>query len=95
MYNGNIRYSNNNYGDYNSNSNNQQINSNGLPKGWLDVQTFCPDAPVQVEEMILTCDSPGAYYYGSSTYRNSKVCMSNDRATLQMYCKLKIMLQVV
>ena len=56
-------------------------------KGSLDVQTFCKASKIKVRKVILLCDSPGAYYYGSNTYRNSRVCMSNDKANLQLYCE--------
>jgi len=59
----------------------------GRPKGSLNVQSFCRNDPIRVSFMSLTCDSPGAYYYGSNTYRNSKVCMTNDKATVTVYCK--------
>lgn len=57
-------------------------------KGSRDVQSFCKKSIVTVSSLILTCDSPGAYYYGSSTYRNSEVCMSNDKANIKLHCKL-------
>jgi hypothetical protein len=56
-------------------------------KGTLDVQSFCRRTLVKVTRVVLLCDSPGAYYYGSNTYRNSEVCMSNDKANIAIYCK--------
>ncbi|KAL7566767.1 hypothetical protein ACA910_019364 [Epithemia clementina (nom. ined.)] len=34
--------------------------------------------------IYLTCDSPGAYYQGSSTYRNSHVCTAGDKAQVNI-----------
>jgi len=45
--------------------------------------TVCADSAVIVEELVITCDSPGAYYYGSSKYRGSATCMGGDKARLQ------------
>ncbi|GKY93458.1 hypothetical protein MPSEU_000313300 [Mayamaea pseudoterrestris] len=55
-----------------------------VTKGSLDVQSTCNANKVKVRKFILLCDSPGAYYYGSNTYRNSRVCMSNDKANIQI-----------
>jgi hypothetical protein len=56
-------------------------------KGLLDVQSFCKANTIKVKSFRLLCDSPGAYYYGSNTYRNSQVCMSNDTANLRIHCE--------
>ena len=40
-----------------------------------------------VTSVRLTCDSPGAYYYGSKTYRGSEVCIDGDKASLKVKCK--------
>jgi len=45
--------------------------------------TVCADSAVIVEELVITCDSPGAYYYGSNKYRNSATCMGGDKARLE------------
>lgn len=42
--------------------------------------TVCADAIVQVQELSILCDSPGAYYYGSGKYRNSATCLPGDKA---------------
>lgn len=46
--------------------------------------TVCADSAVVVEELLITCDSPGSYYYGSSKYRNSASCQGGDKAKLQV-----------
>jgi hypothetical protein len=61
--------------------------SSSSAKGQLVVQRACPKEFVTVQTVFLTCDSPAAYYYGSDTYRQSPVCMSSDRANLQVGCK--------
>lgn len=55
-------------------------------RGKLFYQSVChgKDDVVRVLSLALTCDSPGAYYYGSSTYRNSEVCVAGDKATLKI-----------
>jgi hypothetical protein len=52
------------------------------------VQPYCKKTLVRVTAVYLTCDSPGAYYYGSGSYRGSVVCMSNDKANIRVECKL-------
>ena len=54
--------------------------------GYLDVQPFCNRRIVEATAVYLTCDSPGAYYYGSGAYRKSEVCMSGDRVNLEVDC---------
>lgn len=46
--------------------------------------SVCADSALVVEELLITCDSPGSYYYGSSKYRNSASCQSGDKAKLQV-----------
>ena len=55
--------------------------------GLLNVQKYCRRDEVVVTSAWLTCDSPGAYYYGSKTYRGSEVCIDGDKASLKIYCK--------
>ena len=57
-------------------------------KGFKDVQTYCRNTYVRVTDLSLLCDSPGAYYYGSTTYRNSEVCVTGDKAKLYMEGRL-------
>lgn len=45
--------------------------------------TVCADSAILVEDLAITCDSPGAYYYGSSKYRDSATCMGGDKGKLQ------------
>jgi hypothetical protein len=56
-------------------------------RGSHDVEPFCRRSYIQVTRLWLTCDTPGAYYYGSNAYRNSEVCMSGDKANLEVECK--------
>ena len=65
--------------------NNQNNNDDGEINGELHVYSTCTG--VTVQSMYLTCDSPGAYYYGSGSYRNSDRCKYGDKAKLIMYCK--------
>ena len=44
--------------------------------------TVCADSSIVVEELSISCDSPGSYYYGSNKYRNSATCMGGDKAKL-------------
>jgi hypothetical protein len=47
----------------------------------------CSQEDFQVQAVFLVCDSPGAYYRGSSTYRDSTTCTYGDKAHLQLQCK--------
>ena len=50
----------------------------------------CSDRKVvQVQNVSLTCDSPGAYYYGSNTYRDSTTCTQGDKAKLLVDCEFR------
>ena len=44
----------------------------------------CADSAVIIEEMSMTCDSPGAYYDGGSNYRNSATCVGGDKGRLKL-----------
>ena len=46
--------------------------------------SVCADSAIVVEELMITCDSPGSYYYGSNKYRNSATCQGGDKAKLQV-----------
>lgn len=45
--------------------------------------SVCDESVAIVEELSLLCDSPGAYYYGSSKYRNSASCQAGDKAKVE------------
>eukprot|EP00977_Amphora_coffeiformis_P009167 scaffold2092_cov144-Amphora_coffeaeformis.AAC.8 len=77
----------------NNNDNNngqQQDPSQSYSKGLLTVEKYCRRKSVVVTSARLTCDSPGAYYYGSETYRGSEVCIGGDKAHLKLRCKQKL-----
>jgi hypothetical protein len=44
--------------------------------------SVCSDSAIVVSDIVLVCDSPGAYYYGSNKYRNSATCQAGDKARL-------------
>jgi len=44
----------------------------------------CEDTSIQVEDVSLLCDSPGAYYYGNGKYRNSQTCMLGDKGKVSI-----------
>lgn len=50
--------------------------------GLQTVARYCPKRMVEVTEVRVTCDSPGAYYYGSKTYRSSEVCIYGDKVNV-------------
>jgi len=58
--------------------------------GYKSVQPFCRRNFVKVKALWLTCNTPGAYYYGSSAYRDSEVCMKGDTANLRIECTLNL-----
>lgn len=45
----------------------------------------CADAAIDVEDVSLLCDSPGAYYYGNGKYRNNHNCMKGDKGHVSIY----------
>jgi hypothetical protein len=56
-------------------------------KKGLQLVGSCSQEDFQVQAVFLVCDSPGAYYRGSSTYRDSTTCSYGDKARLQLQCK--------
>lgn len=43
---------------------------------------ICSDSIIQIEDVSILCDSPGAYYYGSGKYRNSASCKPGDKGKI-------------
>ena len=56
-------------------------------KKGLQLVGSCSQEDFEVQAVFLVCDSPGAYYRGSSTYRDSTTCIYGDKARLQLQCK--------
>ena len=50
------------------------------------ISTLCESTAVVVKSVVLTCDSPGEYYYGSRSYRKSETCRYGDKVNLNIYC---------
>jgi hypothetical protein len=50
--------------------------------------TVCANSKVVVTEMSIVCDSPGAYYYGGSKYRNSATCQAGDKARVEIVLQI-------
>jgi hypothetical protein len=50
---------------------------------------YCRLRPYQLTVSLISilCDTPGAYYSGSTAYRNSPVCVAGDKAQLDVVCK--------
>ena len=67
-----------------SSSNNATITKT---KKGLQIVSACSKQDFQVQAVYLVCDSPGAYYRGSSSYRDSATCIYGDKARLQLQCK--------
>lgn len=59
-------------------------------KKGLQVVGSCSQEDFEVQAVFLVCDSPGAYYRGSSTYRDSTTCIYGDKARLQLQCKCTV-----
>jgi hypothetical protein len=55
-------------------------------KGTVLTEDFCQRNYMQISRLSLLCNTPGAYYHGSNAYRNSEVCMSGDKAILDVNC---------
>lgn len=47
---------------------------------------FCQRSFIKVSLLSVLCDTPGAYYSGSTAYRNSVVCEAGDKANLHVAC---------
>ena len=56
-------------------------------KKGLQLVGSCSKEDFEVQAVFLVCDSPGAYYRGSSTYRDSTTCVYGDKARLQLQCR--------
>jgi hypothetical protein len=52
---------------------------------------YCRLRPSQITVSLLSvlCDTPGAYYSGSTAYRYSPVCVAGDKAQLDIVCKCR------
>lgn len=48
------------------------------------VISVCENSVVQVRDVTWLCNSPYAYYWGSGTHRNSRLCAYNDKITYQV-----------
>jgi hypothetical protein len=46
--------------------------------------SVCSDAVIEVKDIVLLCDSPGTYYYGSNKYRDSATCKAGDKAKVEV-----------
>jgi hypothetical protein len=57
------------------------------PLNVVTTQNYCKHHLITVSSLSILCDTPGAYYSGSNAYRNSPVCVSNDKAKLDIICK--------
>jgi hypothetical protein len=44
---------------------------------------------ITVSLLSVLCDTPGAYYSGSTAYRNSPVCVAGDKVKLDIVCTLR------
>ena len=61
---------------YAQSQNQQYYSENEIQK---QVQV-CSNSAIQVQDISITCDSPGTYYYGSNKYRDSLTCQPGDKA---------------
>ncbi len=70
----------------NDNTQNQSANNNSAEDGtnYQSQIQVCSDAVIQVQDIVLYCDSPGTYYYGSGKYRNSQTCRPGDKARVEI-----------
>jgi hypothetical protein len=67
--------------DAQQSQNNTQQNNEGYYNTKVQI---CSDAVIQVQDILVYCDSPGTFYYGSGKYRNSQSCQPGDKATVQL-----------
>ena len=71
-----------------SNKSSNKNSSSKEKNGFQNASPFCYQKFIEVNGVYITCDSPGAYYYGGSAYRKSEVCKTGDKAKLSFECKL-------
>jgi hypothetical protein len=69
------------YADYAQEAQNDQDGDEDVYQSSISV---CADAVIEVKDIVLLCDSPGTYYYGSNKYRDSATCKAGDKAKLQV-----------
>jgi len=69
-----------------SSTNNSNVVVQTQKKG-LQLVRSCTGKDFDVQAVYLVCDSPGAYYRGSSSYRDSTTCIYGDKARLQLQCE--------
>lgn len=74
----------NNYEYGNAYSYNAQGGSNGTYNEF----SVCSDSMITIDELGISCDSPGTYYYGSGKYRNSQTCQAGDKG--KVYVKFYV-----
>lgn len=60
-------------------------NNNGNGEYYEKYFESCEDTDIEVEDVSLLCDSPGAYYYGNGKYRDSNTCMLGDKSRVSIY----------
>lgn len=53
-----------------------------------NILSECENGVIFVEEITITCDSPGAYYYGGSNYRNSDTCVGGDKGRVEVILQI-------
>jgi hypothetical protein len=46
--------------------------------------SVCADSVINVLDVIIYCDSPGTFYYGSGKYRKSPTCLPGDKGRIQV-----------
>jgi hypothetical protein len=61
--------------------------SSSTPLNLMATQNYCKHHRITVSSLSILCDTPGAYYSGSNAYRNSPVCVTNDKAKLDITCE--------
>jgi len=62
--------------------------SSSEPASHGEITRLCSATLVEVTDIQLTCDSPGAYYYGSGSYRKSERCKYGDKADLFVFLNI-------
>jgi hypothetical protein len=56
----------------------------GENEGYYNSFSVCSGSIVQAQDISILCSSPGAYYYGSSNYRDQADCQAGDKAKVQI-----------
>lgn len=75
------------------NNNGYSYSAQGSNNGTYNEFSVCSEAMITIDELSISCDSPGTYYYGSGKYRNSETCQAGDKGKVHVKFYVKEAIQ--